>query len=311
MNDDYQQEREDEAIAEEEFRQDNQRLCDPFQFLMLYTTPERAELLTSAYNTLLKLGYDAIVDETLTLVRESDNMTPDMVLSGFNSLVSYVQHDAVSKHGITLKPNTPIEIHDQLLQAIVLLADYDDVEQLMTSFEMSIMADPIDVFTDLLEEVLNEDLADEIALYIAGLSTAFLPAIKKYLLGILEDREDNDMHATMAITDDMLLKLRKQAEVADSSLNIQMPTLMGHIMPPNLEYRYYIAELVYRHHGERDMRTIAADMLMACTVCAEQPADPLKLISEYLIDFTDDINRQVEIMNRVKAILGELAIEPK
>jgi hypothetical protein len=35
MNDDYQQEREDEAIAEEEFRQDNQRLCDPFQFLML------------------------------------------------------------------------------------------------------------------------------------------------------------------------------------------------------------------------------------------------------------------------------------
>jgi hypothetical protein len=35
----------------------------------------------------------------------------------------------------------------------VLLADYDDVEQLMTSFEMSIMADPIDVFTDLLEEV--------------------------------------------------------------------------------------------------------------------------------------------------------------
>jgi hypothetical protein len=41
------------------------------------------------------------------------------------------------------------------------------------------------------------------------------------------------------------------------------------------------------------------------------PGDPLKLISEYLIDFTDDVNRQVEIMNRVKAILGELAIEPK
>jgi hypothetical protein len=90
-----------------------------------------------------------------------------------------------------------------------------------------------------------------------------------------------------------------------------MPTLLAGTMPPKLDYQYYINELAYRHRNETDMRTIASDMLMACTICAENPDDPMKFISEYLIDFTDDVNKQVEIMNRVRYILGELAIEPK
>jgi hypothetical protein len=50
---------------------------------------------------------------------------------------------------------------------------------------------------------------------------------------------------------------------------------------------------------------------MVHAISAENPDDPMKFISEYLIDFTDDVNKQVEIMNRVRYILGELAIEPK
>ena len=298
-------------IAEEDNNNTNRQLCDPSEFLERYTTPERAALLASAYNTLLSLGYDALTDEVLTLVRESFNMSPDMVLSGFNGLIAYVQADAMRKHGITLRVNTPIETQDALLRGIVLLADYEDVEQLLTSFELSLMADPTDVFVDLLEEVLGEDIADEIALCITDLSSAFIPSVKKYLTEILEEREDSDMQSATSLDDMTLAKLRKQAEVADDSLNIQMPTLLAGVMPPKLEYQYYINELAYRHRNETDMRTIASDMLMACTVCLENPGDPLKFISEYLIDFTDDVNKQVEIMNRVRYILGELTIEPK
>lgn len=311
MDDEVKLDNKQTRVAEEDYEKTNRQLCDPSEFLERYTTPERAALLTSAYNTLLSLGYDTLTDEVLTLVRESVNMGPDMVLSGFNGLIAYVQTDAMRKHGITLRVNTPIETQDALLRGLVTIADYEDVEQLLTSFEMAIMSDPTDVFVDMLEEVLDDDLADEIALCITNLSTAFLPAMKKYLTDILEEREDNDMQSAISIDDVTLAKLRKQADVADDTLDIQMPTLLAGTMPPKLDYQYYINELAYRHRNETDMRTIASDMLMACTICAENPDDPMKFISEYLIDFTDDVNKQVEIMNRVRYILGELAIEPK
>jgi hypothetical protein len=72
---------------------------DPEEFLCGFTTPERAAMLALAFKTLTAYGYEGVVDEYITITRESESAPPEYVLGAVDDLINNIQKDAFRTHG--------------------------------------------------------------------------------------------------------------------------------------------------------------------------------------------------------------------
>ena len=283
----------------------------PEEFLCNFTTPERAQLLTRAFQTLIKMGYGSIIDEYEFLKSQEGIIPNNSILDGFCDLVVKVQSHALSSHGIFTKRDTPLQIVDNILNAILLLDDYEDPEQLLTSLQLRQEMGDADVFADMLEELIGEDDGDEVALYIASVSPGFLNGLETYLNNRVAANRDQEIVTSPRLDEATLNALKLKVEACGELTGMQMPEILSGAMPVGLPYAAYVGELSYRHRKETNTKVIAADLLLAVDVSSDRTGDALAMIAAYATEFSDDVTVLADIAADARKILGSLPIEPK
>ena len=283
----------------------------PEEFLINFTTPERAEMLTKAFQTLVKMGYGSIIDELEFLKSQVDIISNDAILDGFCGLVVKVQSHALASHGIFTKRDTPLQIIDKLLTGILMLDDYEDPEQLLMSMQLRQEVGDADVFADMLDEVIGDDEGDEVAQWIASVSPGFLNALESYLTNRVAANRDMEIGASPRLDEATLNALKLKVDACGELTGMQMPEILSGAMPVGLPYAAYVGELAYRHRKENNTKVIAADLLLAVDVSSDRTGDPLAMISAYATEFSDDITVLADIAADARKILGSLPIDPK
>lgn len=283
----------------------------PEEFLCNFTTPERAQLLTHSFQTLVKMGYGSIIDEYEFLKSQEGIIPNNSILDGFCDLVTKVQSHALSSHGIFTKRDTPLQIVDNILNGILMLDDYEDPEQLLTSLQLRQEMGDADVFADMLEELIGEDDGDEAALYIASVSPGFLNGLETYLNNRVAATRDQEIDTSPKLDDATLNALKLKVEACGELTGMQMPEILSGAMPIGLPYAAYVGELAYRHRKEANTKVIAADLLLAVDVSADRTGDALAMIAAYATEFSDDVTVLANIAADARKILGSLPIEPK
>ena len=283
----------------------------PEEFLINFTTTERAEMLTKAFQTLVKMGYGSIIDELEFLKSQVDIISNDAILDGFCGLVVKVQSHALASHGIFTKRDTPLQIIDKLLTGILMLDDYEDPEQLLVSMQLRQEVGDADVFADMLDEVIGDDEGDEVAQWIASVSPGFLNALESYLTNRVAANRDMEIGASPRLDEATLNALKLKVDACGELTGMQMLEILSGAMPVGLPYAAYVGELAYRHRKENNTKIIAADLLLAVDVSSDSTGDPLAMISAYATEFSDDITVLADIAADARKILGSLPIEPK
>lgn len=284
---------------------------DPEEFLCGFTTPERAAMLALAFKTLTAYGYEGVVDEYITITRESESAPPEYVLGAVDDLINNIQKDAFRTHGISIRPGVSPALKDEILRGILAMQDYDDAEQLSKSLQLRDEMDNIEVLVDLLEEVGVGENIDDYAWVIASVSDAFINAVQAMLNDRMAEQRDSTVSGDNYLDDKAVQKLKDIAESAGDLPTIQMPTILGGVMPIGLPFGAYVGELAYRHAKEKSARVIAADLIMAADVSNDREADLVSMIGKYTDAFTDDTLFMAEIASSARAILGGVGVEPK
>lgn len=284
---------------------------NPEEFLINFTTPERAELLSEAFAVLVSHGYDSITDEFVFITNQVGFLSNEAILDGFCELVSRVQKHALKEHGVYVKLGTPIQIITTILKSFHAIEDYEDPEQLLTSLQLSRELGDQEVFADVMEEVIGEDESDEVASWIASVSPAFINSLENYLNSKMESLRSRDLATEPHLDDETLKALKLKVDACGELSGLQMPDILSGGMPIMLPFAAYVGELAYRHRKEKDAKVIAADLLLAVDVSSDRTGDSLAMISSYATEFSDDVAVIADIVAKARAILGSLPIEPK
>ena len=276
------------------------------EFLLNLTTVERTDELQKAISTILAIGYDGLANELDSIMRIADSKPLETTLDDVCALINNVQDGILKTHGITIYGDAPINIKDSLIDAIVLLPDYYDPEQLLSSFQLGITEDLMSVFEDLLEELLGEDKTEDILEYRIDVTPRFFTALKRILENSMAKLENPDTFDLPIIEQTWIDSIKALLEFKTQSTDLILPQRLGSVIPFKLPLSVYLAELAL-HYRETDLvKNLAIECLIATKAAGIDVSQIYDSLTPYFSSFFTKELDQMELMTYIKAILGEL-----
>lgn len=276
-------------------------------FLLTLTTSEYAALIVEGRDVIHGMGYDGINNEFDAIMRTRLNRTTEDILSDVNQLMHNVLDEILKAHGIRLEINTTIYIKINLLKAINQIVDYYDPEQLLSSFQLAVTEDPLDVFTDILEEIIGEEDSDEIMMSVKSVNKSLLKTIKTQLEELVEEMPSGESYDIKPVPDEFVVTLKNLMSFITDSEKMILPYKVANTVPLGLPIDFYFAELVTHYKESNETQLVAGECIVAA-LAALNPIEKVEsVIASYLSYFYLRETDQLQVLVCLRSLLGAIS----
>jgi hypothetical protein len=236
---------------------------------------ETSDLLLDCFDTIDDAQLPDAYQDFISILMNVNNTATGELSNSFYHHVDFVISSVVRSHGITLSEECTLETKNEILKALLILPDYDDVESIIRIGECDYTS--IEKFIELLKLVI---LADEnYFIYIEEVSDS--------LINTLMDLSIRRLVPEEAIDHSAYINAIKEYKTFIQPQELEVFRLIEQGYPLGMDISYYYN---YLHMEDKTPYNIAKEIMGFILISSSNNGDVLQILKDTIETISSDIN---------------------